>query len=562
MNTSMKLRIATLLSLAAAAACAPPEEDGIDTMDSALEETAPRSAQACTSGAFQAEILEDRISPNGGYTVEVSLNGQPYTDALEYRAKHCSLPPNGPANLPARCSSVFSEDQWLDPNDDGIVEVPADSNFPPGLYGMQLRPVDLDLPWSCWDSIFVDAASQTPPPLPWTSPRVPDAVPGSYVVFENTDENGNRLGYSRFDYETDDAGNCPGGQTIRMTKTSPASYWGARGGQMLRWCIRKDRGYLVGSGGSTHAMPSTTAVRVTYPADALPGAGGSPALLGSYAPAGEHSDYPRPQFTAEHYSLLPRYNRIPANEAMVAYGTATPYSLPGDSVLCSEGVDCVGIGTWMSKAYAAGHFPQPSPEGTVVRMRYAETFLFNDLTEEFTVTEDWSWTDDGLVSQIEQWEPNDDFCLRPGGECEVNHVVRATAIEMYVPRPNQPLELRLRRQQGMLETQSLTVPHTGAYEVYVTRPSDGDEPYSGFLEVSIDNGPWALWRDASAKPIFVAGGRARIGANAHGEHEFDGNLRVRPRLTSAGLNAVSSSGSPAPNPIVLAASNSVHLRLE
>jgi hypothetical protein len=486
-------------------------------------------ASAWAADRFQ--FSPSKIKPNDGYEIVIDL---PDGTQLDYDRRFSTIAFD---NL-VTDSGAFGT--YTVQN--GKVTVSPGQNLDEGVHMMRFKPQGAPASeYTKFDVLLVDALDTEDPNLVLTQQTISlPPPPGSYIVYENW-KDGQFLGYSRFDYETDPCET--GGFTMRMTKTHEACYWNATGPSWLRWCVdhadTPHGRYLVATGGTvyqTYAYGSmagfaTNAINVTYNGNGWQQSG-SQGLLGGW-PVDEVNNTAPYLFDDDmriHYSLLPEDDKIPANLS------ATPQTVVELAYghYSDTGHDDTFLDTWHDSAL------EPTMPDSVLRMRYVETGEIMHATwlqDRWSVTEDWDWTPEGLVIRVIHWVWNDPPCWRDGYDCETNATlaVDARMVDYYIP-DNQPLNVWLKDMATQDLSRRALLDFPDSYTLYVEL-ADG-RPYHGFLEFQFPDGGTTLWRDKDLKPIYVSNGHVTVGPDAYGSvGTLCSQFRVRPYLANSSVNA-------------------------
>lgn len=503
-----------------------------------------------TSGGMAAPVIRfapSKIQPNDGYILHINV---PDGTRLDYDLRLA------PLNL---ASVTHSQGPWADfVVSGGKVEVPAGQQFGTGIYLVRFKVRNAPASeYSNFDALMVDPLPTMNPNVTYSTVPINLPPPGSYMLFENRNGAGQFAGYSRIDIETD---TCElGGYTMRFTKTRQSAYWNAGGVSFLRWCVihepTTDGRFLLSPGGTMYGSPQTMSqlaggIKVSYGNSWQDGS--AQGLLGGFPRDISYLDY----YTKDadlgiHYSLLPPGDLIPAGIS------ATPITICELAFGHPLQHQDIGLDLWHTEV-----LPANAPGGAM-RMRYVETGARIEeaaIQIRWSVTEDWVWRTDGLLSRITQWTNMAPLCWRAPYRCETAGplLVDTTLIDWWIP-DNNPLQIRLRDLQTGQLVEHLHILKGQSYELVATR-FDG-QPYSGFLELQLGFGVKTLWRDAENKPIYVSGGSVIVGPPAYGgltHHAV--NFAARPYLTNSSLNALYpvTDGQLIPNASTAAYSNSVH----
>ncbi|MGB3512687.1 MAG: hypothetical protein WBA93_26410 [Microcoleaceae cyanobacterium] len=504
------------------------------------------------------KIVPGKITPNQRYIVEVpkSWNGK----SLDYELTTAKLDFSDRRD---------SSGVWQGTAKNGELTVsPPKGGFPVGIYMVRLKPQNKS-EWSNYDVLVVDNLP-TAPPVQYTTQKVNLPPLGSYMLFKNYNAQGDLIGYTRIDIETDPC--SLGGYTMRFTKTSQCAYWNAGFHSQLRWCLKEENTpqgkLLLALGGTSYGVEeggslnkTAQQIKVTYSRTGLEDVA-TQGMLGGFSTEKFATDsYSKDEDMAAHYSLLPPDRKIPANLSSIPL---TIFELLfGHPLPDNGGYDESGMDIWHLEAL------ESVVSGSAITMRYIEYAAKGCLRELdcepgkdkpelpplsdllWSVTEDWTWRLDGLLSQITQYVNVEQKCWEPPYSCtanrpliEDNHkfctnsqpLVRAELFDWYIPN-NEPLLLRLRSLANPTNSRDITIKNGDEYDLFVKK-SDG-RPYSGFLELKTSSGSQLLWRDKDNRPIYVSNGLVTVGPAAYGSlPNFSLTFSVRPYLTCSSLNSV------------------------
>lgn len=531
----------------------------------AIEHAAPARVRLATAAIIVAsccaapllavdrfQFSPSKIKPNDSYKILIDL---PNGTMLDYDRRQCGID-----------FEVLSTDSGGYASytvQNGEITIPGGQNIPPGVHMIRFKPRGAPASeYTKFDVLLVDALDTIDNGVTLTSQTISLPTPGSYVLFENW-KDGQFLGYSRFDYETDACET--GGFTMRMTKTHESCYWNAGGPSFLRWCVdhadTPQGRYLVATGGTlyqSHAHGSlanlaASAINVTYEGNGW-SQSGSQGLLGGW-PVGEVDVLDEYLFDPDmrvHYSLLPVDDKVPAN---LSNTPATLVELAYGH-WSADGKNDTFLDTWHDEVMA------PTMPDSVLRMRYIETgAILHDtwIQDRWSVTEDWDWQLDGLVTRVVHWVWNDPPCWRNGYDCESNATLAVDAImvDSYVP-DGQPLTLGFKCPATGQIRDRVHILQGEPYTVVVTRADS--QPYSGFLELQVGGASAGPWRDLEWKPIYVSRGMVTIGPAAYGTPQPSKLVfSARPYLANSSLNALAPAlnGTLVPNASTAAYSNDV-----
>ncbi|MDJ0736373.1 MAG: hypothetical protein QNJ47_20300 [Nostocaceae cyanobacterium] len=486
----------------------------------------------------QIKIVPGKITPNQGYTVEITHNGKNYNGALDYELTTAKLD--------------FSDRQdssgvWQGTATNGkLIVSPPKNGFPIGIYMVRLKPQNESdqnkFEWSNFDVLVVDDLP-TAPPVQYTDQKVNLPPLGSYMLFKNYDSQGAFAGYTRIDIETDP---CDlGGYTMRFTKTRNSAYWNQGHASQLRWCVKEENTpqgkLLLSSGGTIYGVEeggslnkTAKEIKVTYQRSKLQDNEledvATQGMLGGFSTEKFTTDsYWKDEDMAAHYSLLPPDRKIPKNLS------STPLTifelLFGHPLHDNGGHDESGMDMWHLEALKS------LVSGSAITMRYVEYAAGSRLSDlRWSVTEDWTWRFDGLLSQITQWRDVEPKCWESPYQCSAGQPkVRVELFDWYIP-DEEPLVLRLRSATDPTNKKDLTIKNGKEYDLWVKK-SDG-RPYSGFLEFQTSSGSRLLWRDKDNHPIYVSNGLVTVGPAAYGSlPNWSLTFCVRPYLTCSSLNS-------------------------
>lgn len=476
-----------------------------------------------------------------GYKAYIAVaNSEPYSGQLDFEVRVCPLDLSG---------ARTARGTWTAAR--GVFEALPNQKIPTGFYMTRVKPAGLpDSTFSNWDIICVDDRPLVPPDVTYSAATVnPSLPPGSYMIFDNRNAAGQRIGQTRIDIETSPS--PLGGYVMRFTKSSREAFWAPGTDWSLRWCLREMRTpvgtYLISPGGISHRglFPGMGNSRIST---AYPNSAGapapSPALLGGFPEEPVYSTldiYQQPNDQWVFYAVLPKDHRVPEG-----LSKNTPRVLI--DLAFGKPVPTVDMDIWHMAALA------PTTPDAAVRMRYGEAGVRiqpDRVDIGWSVIEDWEWRADGLISKITQWHKVPPLAWRRPGDPTKLGVLTTTLnlVESYIPDAS-PLTVRLTNPAGTKTGESIDVAAGGDYVLIVQR-ADG-KPYSGFIEIEVlatqgFDGRWAgvpaprrvLWRDSRLLPIYVSGGQVRLGLGAHGvQTNFGIMFRARPYLTNASLNAL------------------------
>lgn len=512
---------------------------------------------------FKVIITPSKISPTQSYTVSFIKDGSPYRNAnLDYDLYLCDVNMNNCKSYSGEW--IFNDKSLIKTDDNGrAVITPQKSGingeFPTGVYLVRFKPRGETGPsaYSNFDLLVVDPSYQHNPNITYSGTKIPEMVKGSYVLYQNFDENNALIGYSRLEIESE---NCNGdGLVMRFTKSRATAYWSPGQFQQLRWCVNKvNTGageVLVNTDGTTYTSGTNTpqsyrdTVTTGYATDEEKYLGGFFYKETVGAPIYRDPDQ------SFHYSLLPPDNKLPNNLSTtspvpvvgITFGHPAHWNYSpadGKTHTRDEGFDF-----WRTEAFAL--------PGGGVRMRYNETGIYTYLTDaadiksrkheyDWRIVEDWSWDAKGLLTEINQYWDMPFRCWTPDYVCTTSagRGLRAKAIEKFNPSVDTyPLQLGFRK-AGTTDafSSNLSINNTEAYEVEVKRitsygatnvPSTF-ENYSGFLEVNfVGTATNQIWHDAAKRPIYFSRGRAIIGPSSYGSITSATTLKIRVRPFSA-----------------------------
>lgn len=499
--------------------------------------TAFMTLTVTASAAPTITLSPSKIQTNDTYRLYIDV---PDGTQLDYQARSCPLD-----------ISSWSEDSgpWGDyVINDGYVDVaPPPGGWDPGIILARFKVRGAAASeYSNWDAQMVDT-------LPTINPNVvygPDAVTlppvGSYMIFENYGPNDEFLGYTRIEVESDPC-TLTGGYTMRYSKTGDNAYWNPTGPAFLRGCNRIDSTpagpMLVLPGSWIHGgdvagecvwdnwAPLTqvaTPIDVTYESDW--NHADRQGLLGAY-PTGctDGQEYSRDADMSEHYAILPPYNKIPATlpnppgTGIVELGFGHPFLYP------------TALDVWHCEALA------PSRPDSDLRMRYVEVGVHMEYGASliwWTVTEDWDWREDGILTRIRQWQGVDPLCWRDGYRCDTTGYLTCDTqlIDWYIP-DNNPLTVGFEDPATGAFTDRMSYTH-GDPQKFIVKLADG-RAYHGFLELELNTGQRLLWVDHEGKPIYVSNGTVTLGPAAYGPPTgYRSWFKARPYLANSTLNAL------------------------
>ncbi|NEQ76041.1 MAG: hypothetical protein F6K23_25185 [Okeania sp. SIO2C9] len=487
--------------------------------------------------SIKIKIVPGKITPNQEYIVEVPKSWN--DKSVDYELTTAKLD--------------FSDRQdssgvWQAKN--GKITVsPPEGGFRVGICMVRLKQNKSE--WSNYDVLVVDNLP-TAPPVQYTAQKISLPPLGSYMLFKNYNAQGNFIGYTRIDIETDPS--SLGGYTMRFTKTRSCAYWNAGFPSQLRWYLKEEdtpqgklllalggTSYGVKEGGSLNKTAQQ--IKVTYSRTGLEDAA-TQGMLGGFSTEKFATDYYlKDEDMAAHYSLLPPDRKIPANLS------STPLTifelLFGHPLPENGGYNESGMDIWHLEALKS------VVSGSAITMRYIEYAARKLLSvPNWSVTEDWTWRADGLLSQITQYVNVERKCWETPYSCTADRplikkehlscsnsqpLVRAELFDWYIP-DREPLLLRLRSAFDPTNRSNLTIKNGEEYDLFVKK-SDG-RPYSGFLEVKTSSGSQLLWRDKDNHPIYVSNGLVTVGPAAYGNlPNFSLTFAVRPYLTCSSLNS-------------------------
>lgn len=516
------------------------------------------------------KIVPGKITPNEGYIVEVpnDWNNKP----LDYELTTAKLDFSDRRD---------SSGVWQGTATNGKLTVPPPKGgFPIGIYMVRLKQNKSE--WSNYDVLVVDSLP-TAPPVQYTAQKINLPPLGSYMLFKNYNTQGDLIGYTRIDIETDPC--SLGGYTMRFTKTRQCAYWNAGFSSQLRWCVKEENtpqgkllvalggtGYGVEEGGSLNKTAEQ--IKVTYSRTGLEDVT-TQGMLGGFSKEKLATDcYFKDEDMAAHYSLLPPDRKIPNNlsstpltifELLFGYPLSDNcahdecgYPLPDNCAHDESGMDI-----WHLEALKS------VVPGSAITMRYIEYAAKGCLRELgcepapdepelpplsdllWSVTEDWTWRFDGLLSQITQRVNVEQKCWETPYSCtddrpltkkehlcctNTQPLVRAELFDWYIPN-NEPLLLRLKSAVDPTNRKNLTIKNGEEYDLFVQR-SDG-KLYSGFIELQTSSGSRLLWRDKDNRPIYISNGVVTVGPAAYGSlPNWSLTFSVRPYLTCSSLNSV------------------------
>lgn len=482
---------------------------------------------ASATGTDQGvQFSPTKIRPNDGYTLLIDL---PDGTQLDYELRYTPLDLSS-----VTCRSGAWGDYTVR---EGKVVVPAGQGFAPGIYMTRFKPRGApDDQYTPFDGLMVDRLATMNPLVKYGKQRIPLPPAGAYGIYENHDGQGNFVGYTRIDIETDP---CKlGGITMRKTKTEDHAYWNAGRRHVLRWCVDNDQtpiGEFRGSPGGTlyYSTPPLKElahkINVRYDDNGLRQSS-TQGLLGGFALGESRVDryHKRPDMLM-HYSLLPPDHRVPVELGdlpvpivELAFGTHSSESQ-------------TFIDTWHTEALA------PNAPGAVMRIRYNETGLIihtDHVQIRWSVTEDWNFMADGMLARITQWREVPALSWRGKyvSTSEGNLLVDAKLIDLYVP-DEQPIDIALKTVDHPKAGDQLSLQDGQSY-VLLAKRSDGG-PYSGFLEIKTDRGETSLWCDRESKPIYVSNGQVIVGPQAYGTLKgYEQTFSARPYLTNSSLNTL------------------------
>lgn len=483
----------------------------------------------------EIKVSPTKIGSNDSYEVEIKVDGKPYTGFLDYDLSKC--------NLNFSLCNKDKKDEWKYKEiefiaNDGKVKVPKNLFYPEGFYLVRFKPRGApDDQFSNFDLQLVSNKATLNTGFPLSETTIPMPPRGSYSILENRDNNGQILGYTRIEVETDTDPTLCGGDVWRFTKTTPKSYWNSNTKNdltisVLRWCVKESRGSL---GLTVRAISGKIYdfdwskqiknIKVEY-LNSLDGQKNQ-AFLGGFV---SDRDVKPWEATADsdmpyHYMIYPLNRRIPANlsnKPITMIDIAVGHPL--------DGID-TSADVWHVEMFA------PKADNSLITFRQVESGFANRFKDyKWILTEDWTFNSVGLFTMIQQWwRDTPKTCWSLPYQCETgDNRVNANLIESYVP-DSQPLTISLfgNNQSGT----NINISNDSSYELRVKK-NDGTN-YSGFLEIGDNQNSKGIWRDASKRPIYVSAGSVQVTAEAYGNaKDFVSSFSVRPYLTNSSINSL------------------------
>lgn len=526
----------------------------------------PMGLMAVTASANPtARFSPSKIQPNDSYDLYIDL---PDGTLLDFELRLCELDLSSWQTITGPWQQA--------PVQGGKVTVPANQNHAPGIYMTRFKVRNAPASeYSNFDVLMVDDLPTMNPAVTYGAQTVNLPPLGSYMILESRDEQGDFLGYTRIDIETDPC-EISGCYTMRFTKTGDDAYWNPTGPALLRWCVREDPlvsgpgSILISPGGTTYGGGENAqygtwdplsivaeAINVTYPDNGYPHHTAIQGVLGGYPTDWiSFDEYHKDVDLPEHYSILPPNRAIP-NGLSPSSPTTIVELIFGHPFGPETGMD-----VWHSEAFA------PTSPTDAIRMRYVEVGVrieYGYNTRWWSVTEDWTWRADGLLSRITQWGDVDPLCWRTPYRCESSgHMtVDAQLIDWYIPDSN-PLTMGFKHPVTGEIVDRMYLQHGGTYTM-TARKHDGT-PYSGFIEIHTpDTGETRLWLDAENKPIYFSHGEVTLDADGYGPwNDYRVTLTARPYLVNSSVNALYPVNDPQtliPNASTAAYSNAITLSM-